>query len=338
MHRSASCVILLMGVGILSAGPPASNPAGAVPDEAALPAPRAVPRPPTFGTIEEEPAPPPHEQSAIPASVLPSQPFREEIAPMPREQTPSPSRFQMPGAASGLSASDVGALHREIENLRLEREAMLAEEIDLVTAQDFRGEEKNTSTNLLRRITELLAKIAQREKQERVAASSPSPKKRTPAPTTRKPSTTPAVSASPSAPPQVAPPAQPAPPSASAKQPDHTANVVTDAPVDPLSLAQSLFRACDYTGALNVYRKLEREEQKPEERAALQYMMACCLRKLGKGDEAAMLYREVANSAAGEVLVENAQWYLRVMKDRHQLETELEELRQRRQAVMPRKP
>jgi hypothetical protein len=90
--------------------------------------------------------------------------------------------------------------------------------------------------------------------------------------------------------------------------------------------------------ALKWYRKLEQEEQRPEERVVLQYMVACCLRKLGKVSEASMLYREVANSGGSAILVENAQWYLRAMKERRELEEQFTELQQRRQALMTRKP
>jgi len=260
---------------------------------------------------------------------------------MPREQTPPPPRLLIPGAVRDSSAPDVDTLRRQIDRLRMEREAMLVEEIDLITARDLHAANKTDSGNLRRRVTQLLAKIAQTEKQERATASPPPSKKKKSSPAKSKPSPTPTGESSASAPsPPSARPAQthPGQPSASSKQPDNTASIVTDVPVDPLSLAQSLFRAGDHAGALNVYRKLEQEEHNPQERAALQYMMACCLRKLGKTDEASILYREVANSAADEMTVENAQWYLRAMKDRHQLETELEELRQRRQAVIPRKP
>ena len=90
-------------------------------------------------------------------------------------------------------------------------------------------------------------------------------------------------------------------------------------------------------GSVNAYRKLDKDDQRPEERAPVQYMMACCLRKLGKVDEASALYREVANSPGSDFLGENSQWYLRTMKDRRELEAQLDELRQRRQAMKPRK-
>lgn len=112
---------------------------------------------------------------------------------------------------------------------------------------------------------------------------------------------------------------------------------MTEAPVDPLTLAQALFQSGDSAAALAAYRKLEQEEQKPDDRITIQYMIACCLRKLGKADEASVMYREVANSGGSEVLVESAQWYLRALRERHELEAQLQQLRQRRQAITPRK-
>lgn len=340
MHAWVSCVFVFLGLGLLAAAPPPSNPPATALEDSALPLPRAVPQAPTPGAIVEEPAPAPHEQPTFPTGGLPPGQFQEETAPMPREQTPSPPRLLMPGSVSGGGSAEVETLHREIENLRMEREAMLAEEVDLVTSRDVRSAARNDSAHLRQRVTELLTKIAQKERQERLAATTPPQKskgKSSPSPTPRasKPSPVPGVASSPAAPSGHSP--QPMPSAPSVTPPEPAAKVVTEAQVDPLSLAQSLFRACDYAGALNVYRKLEQEEQKPEERAGLQYMMACCLRKLGKRDEASMLYREVANSSAAEILLENAQWYLRTMKDRSQLEAELEELRQRRQTLMPRK-
>ncbi len=260
---------------------------------------------------------------------------------MPHTQTPPPARFWAPGASRDPSLPDVDALHREVENLRLEREAMLAEETDLLTAKDMHAA-KGDEANSQKRIAELVARIAQQAKKARESASASLPK-RTEGGAGRvegkdnSPSTTlnPQASTHPSA-----PPSQPeTPPSStvSVKRPDDATKVVTDAPVDPLALAQSLFRAKDYAAALNAYHKLDKDDQKPEERAPIQYMMACCLRKLGKLDEASALYREVANTPGNDFLGENAQWYLRTMKERREIEAQLDELRQRRQAMKARK-
>jgi hypothetical protein len=364
MPISASYLFVLLGAGTLFLeplptpllSPPASDakPADPKPDKSTLPPPRldgpSLPSSPTqgkAGTIVEELAPP-HEQSAGPIPILPPQPFQEKAAPIPHEQTPTPpARFRMPGASRVPSLPDVEALHRETESLRLEREAMLAEETELIAAKDFRAA-KGTEASLQKRISELFVRVAQQTKKadETTTASPPAGTEKSVATNGRRP---PTGSADPRADrlqqpvsaglAPVAPPTQlpPPPPIASVNEPDDAPKVVTDAPVDPLALAQSLFRAGDFAAALDAYRKLDKDDLKSEGRIAIQYMMACCLRKLGKVDEASTLYREVANTPGNDFLSENAQWYLRTMKERRELEARLEELRQRRQALKTRK-
>lgn len=213
-----------------------------------------------------------------------------------------PPRSLAPDASRDRSLPDVESLHRETESLRLEREAMLVEEAALVTANDFHAS-KGTEANLQKRIAELLVRVVQQTKKTNETASAAPP-----------PSSRECVNESGDAP-----------------------KAATDAPVDPLALAQSLFRARDYAAALDAYRKLDKCDQKSEEHAAIQYMMACCLRKLGKVDEASALYREVANTPGNDFLAENAQWYLRTMKERRELGAQLEELRRRRQAMKSNK-
>jgi len=359
---SASLLVLLaVGPPLAAQRPPMpaqSNAAGPGYDDGSLPTPRlATPRPMPTSPIVEEAAPAPHEQPGGPVPLQQPRPFHEEAAPMPREQTQPPPRFWMPDSSRDLSLPDVGSLHRELDRLRMEREAMLAEEMDLITSKDLRSTKSN-EVSLRMRVTELLAKVAQQTSKEKATASAPPPPPRPvkngsangrrqpagrdgpsadgshqPADGPHQPAV---AGSSPSAPVQPSPPVKPPEvpkPSLAAKS-----ETVTDVPVDPLALAQSLFRAGEHTAALNAYRKLDKEEQKPEDRIAIQYMMACCLRKLGKMDEASVLYREVANSPGNEFLMENAQWYLRTMKDRNELEAQLDELRQRRQAVKSRKP
>ncbi|HTU19767.1 MAG TPA: CDC27 family protein [Gemmataceae bacterium] len=307
--------------------------------ETPLPAPHRLPA----GPPVEEPAPAPREVGPA----VPTQPAsqREEPAPMPREQTPAPPPLLLPNLARTAPLAEVQRLHQQIEGLRLDCEAMLLEEMDLITAKEIKAGKGDESAKLRRRVTELLVRAAQREKSSRLRLS-PSAKPQAapsippkvggtgiPPVKPGQPSSVPAEASTLPAPKPLPPPSAP-----SAQQPDNSSKVLTDAPVDPPSLAQSLFLSGDHAAALNAYRKLEQEEPRPDERIAIQYMIACCLRKLGKLDEAAILYREVASSHGSDILVENAQWYLRAMKERRELETQLGELRQRRQAVMPRKP
>jgi tetratricopeptide (TPR) repeat protein len=144
----------------------------------------------------------------------------------------------------------------------------------------------------------------------------------------------------------VAQPAPPAPPSRAEKpaekpvekpREEHQETKPPEAPagkpVDAPALAHALFQNGDYDGALQAYRLVDVKTLNPEERAAIQYMTATCLRRLGKFDDASVLYREVANSKTSEVLVECAQWQLNSIAWRKDLESQLEQLRERRKAV-----
>ena len=100
--------------------------------------------------------------------------------------------------------------------------------------------------------------------------------------------------------------------------------------LDPLALAQALFRVGNYPGALKAYRLMPLEGLKADERAPVQYMIATCLRKLGNTDEAAVLYREVANSRGDEQLAACAQWQLNALRWRKDMNEQLARIRQRR--------
>jgi hypothetical protein len=336
---------------------PRPLPLGPAVETPALPNPVKIAPGPTGSPIEE-PAPAPRELngplSSWPPGVghlpqapgVPPGPFREEAAPQPREQTPPPPHLSLPGLASPAPLADVNNLHHEAECLRLECDAMLHEEMELRTERDIKGGKDAEASQLRRRITDLLAKAASQANGRR----QPAGRERPPVPVA---STQPPGSqgqldrAAPDKPADILnqpanagrSPSKPSTPTLpAAKHPDNSNPVLTDAPVDPQSLAMALFLTGEYEAALNAYRKLEQDEQKIENHVPLQYMIACCLRKLGKLEEATTLYREVANSGGNEILVENSQWYLRSMKERHELETQLEEMRQRRQTAGPKKP
>jgi tetratricopeptide (TPR) repeat protein len=103
--------------------------------------------------------------------------------------------------------------------------------------------------------------------------------------------------------------------------------------VDPLSLAHALFRVGNYEAALRTYRMVELKGARADQRTPVQYLMACCLRRLGKTDEAAKLYREVANSKGDEELAACAQWQLAAMRWRKDALEQIEAVRQRRLAL-----
>jgi tetratricopeptide (TPR) repeat protein len=118
-------------------------------------------------------------------------------------------------------------------------------------------------------------------------------------------------------------------PKASGPAPAAAANKTLDA----LALAQSLFQVGNFQGALQAYRLLPLEGLKAEERVPLQYLMATCLRHLGKFDEAGTLYREVANSRGDEHLAACAQWQLNAVRWQRETTEQLTKIRQRRLAL-----
>lgn len=108
---------------------------------------------------------------------------------------------------------------------------------------------------------------------------------------------------------------------------------VPEQPLDPLELAQALYQGGDYDGALAAFRRVDLAGLKAEERVPVQYLIATCLRKKGRLDEALTLYREVANSRGDPVLAECAQWQIGTLRWQRELDGQLHALRQRRQAL-----
>jgi tetratricopeptide (TPR) repeat protein len=105
------------------------------------------------------------------------------------------------------------------------------------------------------------------------------------------------------------------------------------AAVNPLALAQAHFLSENYKEALAAFRKIDLTAMKAEERVPVQYLIASCLRKLGKDDEATALYREVAGSRQDPVMVECAQWQLATMRWQRELRGQIDALEKRRKAI-----
>jgi tetratricopeptide (TPR) repeat protein len=111
------------------------------------------------------------------------------------------------------------------------------------------------------------------------------------------------------------------------KPTDGSQTPTTQAPVDAMALAQSLFRTSDYEGALKAFDLAKKTTADPHDRVAIKYFSAACLRKLGNTQESMMLFREVANSKADEVLAECAQWQLSAQQWRDTTKARIEQLR-----------
>jgi TolA-binding protein len=102
---------------------------------------------------------------------------------------------------------------------------------------------------------------------------------------------------------------------------------------DPRALASVLFKAGNFEFALKAFRTVNSAGMRPDERAPIQYLMASCLRKMGKVDEAAALYREVANTRGDEQVAACAQWQLVYLRWRSEFEAQLKDLQERCKAL-----
>jgi hypothetical protein len=112
------------------------------------------------------------------------------------------------------------------------------------------------------------------------------------------------------------------------KSPDEEAT----RPLDPLNQAQSLYRQGNFDASLRAFRLVDTSALTAEDRSFVQYMIASCLRRLGKTSDASDLYREVADAHEDAFIAECAVWQLSNLRWRRDLETQLEDLRQRRKA------
>jgi tetratricopeptide (TPR) repeat protein len=249
---------------------------------------------------------------AIPAILLADD---DETLPPPR---PAPVPAQAP-ASSGLPlppslpprvfnlppvpeapdpAPDLAALRHEAERLRSEG-AALASERQKINAE--LPADSAEIAHLRKRLNELVATLAARQPHRPAPAGTP-----------------PVISHQGGTPHTETAAGTPMPP----------ADV---SPGDPMLAARALFRAGDHAAALETYRQIDLDALTRDERTLVQYMSACCLRKLGRLDEAAALYREVASAREDEVLTDCALWHLSAINWRRDMEKQLEALRDRRQ-------
>lgn len=196
------------------------------------------------------------------------------------------------------TAPDLAALRQESARLRAEREALAAERQSVSEPTPAESEEV---AKLRRRLAELVATLNARPLAHRSSAAEPATSSKRTALTPLSDGVTGGAAA-------------------------------TDVPSgDPVLAARANFRAGDYAAALETYRQIDLNGLTRDERSLVQYMSACCLRKLGRLDEAAALYREVASAREDEVLTDCALWHLSAINWRRDMEKQLETLRDRRQ-------
>lgn len=98
-------------------------------------------------------------------------------------------------------------------------------------------------------------------------------------------------------------------------------------PIDTLRLAMNLFRDNDFDAALRAFRFIQPAQLPPEDRPFVQFMIASCLRRLNRLSEAAVVYREVAQSPDDEFIASSAVSQLALIRTQQELEAQLEQLR-----------
>lgn len=140
----------------------------------------------------------------------------------------------------------------------------------------------------------------------------------------KKPAVAPPVAAP--VPTAVAPPPKPLP---------ERPKFLTDDPaqsIDPLRMAQNLYRAGDHESALKAFYLIDLNRLAREDRAFVLYMSACYLRSQGKPSEAAVRFREIADAKDDTFLTESAISQLEMMNKSKELEALSEQLRLRQKS------
>ncbi|TXT36948.1 MAG: hypothetical protein FD138_824 [Planctomycetota bacterium] len=104
--------------------------------------------------------------------------------------------------------------------------------------------------------------------------------------------------------------------------------LITDKIVDPFALGRALFRSEDYVGAEQAFRKVKVTD---DNRVMLQYLIATCLRKQSRWEQAAKAYRIVSENNDDPALRDLALWQLENIRWYQQTEAQFEQLRERRE-------
>ncbi len=245
--------------------------------------------------------------------------FGADDLPQPKKDTSPPSplpNLAAPRLDGEFSRSNPGELQRLIEGLRSGLDTLRSERT-AAERDSSREASREVRDDAMERVRKRFEEAKRRE--EGRAGSVP-----------------------PAAPPEASPPVVVAPP----RRAEAPLPGVSDI-IDPLAMARTLYRGGDYAAALTAFKRAEEsfaaradealrgrgEAPRQEERVPVKYMMATCLRKLGKTAEAEALYREVASSKGDEFVAECARWQLNTLSWKRQTEAGLAELRRRNKAA-----
>lgn len=222
-------------------------------------------------------------------------------SPLPSEDT-SADNSAAPSSDLPSFESELSRLRQGIATMRQLRE-QVAEEAGQPLATDAAATQKQR-----RELLELLTKLASKSLSH---SSAPAPEPAKP----QKPAPEPI-------PVRVKTVTKPSPTS------DHP--LITDKIVDPFGLGRALFRAGDYRGAEQAFRKVKVTE---DNRVLVQYLIATCLRKQSLWEQAVKAYRVVAENNVDPALRDLAVWQLENIHWHRQTESQLEQLRELREST-----
>jgi tetratricopeptide (TPR) repeat protein len=220
-------------------------------------------------------------------------------APTASEETSEVSVAPQPNDVKSFD-SELERLRQEIAAIKLLREQVASEANQPLTSDVAAAQEQR------RELLELLTKLATKNVSAKPASEPPKPRKVSPAPEPR-------VGAA-----KVEAKLD--------KATDHP--LITDKIVDPFALGRALFRAEDYSGAEQAFRKVKVTD---DNRAMLQYLIATCLRKQSRWEQAAKAYRIVSENKEDPVLRDLALWQLENIRWYQQTESQLKQLRELRE-------
>jgi len=100
-------------------------------------------------------------------------------------------------------------------------------------------------------------------------------------------------------------------------------------PIDAVRTAENLFREGEVDAAYRVLRLIDATLLPRPDRAFAQYLTACCLRKMNKRSEAAVVFREVAEAKDDDFIAECAVSQLAMIRTTQEIEAQIEQLRSR---------
>jgi hypothetical protein len=89
------------------------------------------------------------------------------------------------------------------------------------------------------------------------------------------------------------------------------ATQILKAPVDHLSLAESLYRTRNYAASLKTLKSIDDEQLNASDKTWMELLIALCHRRLGNSETAEAQFREISNAKIADRSVPLARWWLK---------------------------